>query len=113
MTNTRRSRCVIFRPGDCGIFEEDINCDLAMDSEIPEFNGLPEGEYYCDFDGWDREDLEDGDIIFTARWNRRGRVNDPVRVPDTLANIPHFIYIIGGIFLITGIILLISIKKKR
>ena len=108
VTNARRRFCVTYRPGDCGVFEEQETCDVMAGGDMPEFNGTPEGEYICEFDGWDRIETEDGDIIYTARWNRRSRV------PDTLANIPTVIYVFGGLLIISGITILIkNIKRKN
>ena len=113
VTNARRRRCVVFLPGDCGVFDEQINCDVGLNDETPEFDGTPEGENICEFDGWDRIETEDGDVIYTARWNRRNLDNDQVRVPDTLANIPLFVYIIGVVLIVMGTTIIWLNKKKR
>ena len=112
VTNARRRICVTYLPGDCGIFEEQVTCDLVPGGEIPEFNGNPDGEDVCEFDGWDRIETEDGDIIYTARWNRRNS-NGVIRVPDTLANLPLWVKITGSILIISGVIIIIKTKLNK
>ena len=113
VSNARRRICVSYLPGECGTFEEAINCDIIIGSFIPEFNDDPPGDPLCSFDGWDENTDEDGNIIFEAKWTRNEPELEMREIPNTLKILSSIVYIISFTLVIFGIITLILARKKN
>ena len=113
VSNARKRFCVSYLPGDCGTFEEVIDCDVVVGTFIPEFNNSPSGDTTCSFDGWDEFTDEYGNIIFEATWTRNHEKTEEREIPNTLKTLSYIIYIISFSLVIFGITTLIVAYKKN
>lgn len=77
---------ITYKPGDKGIFEEEIHADIKYGSDVPIFTGTIKGLPGYSFMGWDKELITLGkvteDAIYTAIWDAN---------TDTLYNVEYYL----------------------